>query len=170
MKRIPPFDGSVHRGDLQGIASHRITSIGDGVGALRKPLQKSKSPWGRNVTPAGSEKHPPSGRKPASGGCFHLYVVVGKHFRIQSENAPYPLVESGDPFWERGLGLLSFGIFSLQKQRKGHQKTLISIKLHSKFPKQKLPFTIDFPKNLDSLGIVWYDVHSSQIEIWRKST
>ena len=53
--------------------------------------------------------------------------TVGMHSRLKSANAPLPLWKSREkPFsQERFLGLLSFGIFPLQKQRKVHPKQTI---------------------------------------------
>ena len=65
---------------------------------------------------AKAPKDPPFGRR-----VVMLDVVGVMHFRLKSENAPV-LVESADPFFKRGLGLLSFGIFPLQEQRKVQKK------------------------------------------------
>ena len=65
-----------------------------------------------------------------------LDVVGVMHFRLKSENAPV-LVESADPFFKRGLGLLSFGIFPLQEQRKVHKpnaKKSRNIRYQNTFP------------------------------------
>ena len=66
-------------------APHRITSVGDQSWSRSESHFESESPWGRSVTPAGSEKHPPSGRKPASGGCFYPNFVMGKHFCMEAK-------------------------------------------------------------------------------------
>ena len=60
-----------------------------------------------------------------------MLVFVGvKHSRLFVRECPV-LVESADPFFKRGLGLLSFGTFPLQEQRKV-QKTIIDLtKPHS---------------------------------------
>ena len=69
---------------------------------------------------------PPFGRR----GVLVFFEGM-KHLRLESANAPV-LVESRDPFSKRGLGLLSFGTFPLQKQRKVHKKLINdSNKLHS---------------------------------------
>ena len=106
------------------IASHRITSVGDGVGALRKTILKSKRPWGRNVILKSQQNTHRQGASPHQVGVFIYISLWGSIFAFKAK-MPQPFGRFlRTLFAKRVLEAAFFPNLSLQKQRKTEKRKL----------------------------------------------
>ena len=130
VKRVAPTGRSVHRGDLAGGGSHRITAVGEPIRRWDAFAHHRKLVFVQSARGKGEAK-----KAAPQDACVHRGGVMqdsyrGKHLRLLVRKCPSPLRRfSRTPFAKGVLEAAFFPGVSLQKQR-NPEKRINLIKPH----------------------------------------